>query len=162
MAAARFFACIRERKKVVDFASGKIDKLKQIVAENADKKILVFGGANAFTDILTEATFPMSLAYHSKKTVKQRREALEKFKSGDINVLCSTKALNQGLDIPNASVGVICGLTSKSLTMIQRLGRLIRFEKGKEGTIYILYIKDSQEEKWLKESVKTLKNITWL
>jgi len=162
MAASRFFACIRERKKIVDFASGKIEKLKQLVAENEDKKILVFGGANAFTDILTEATAPMSLAYHSKKTVKQRREALQKFKDGDINVLCSTKALNQGLDIPNASVGVICGLTSKSLTMIQRLGRLIRFEKDKEGTIYILYVKDSQEEKWLRKSVETLKNITWL
>jgi len=76
--------------------------------------------------------------------------------------LCSTKALNQGFDVPNANMGVICGLTSKSLSMIQRVGRLIRFQKGKVGNIYILYVEDSQEEKWLRQSVKDLNNINWL
>ena len=46
--------------------------------------------------------------------------------------------------------------------MIQRIGRLIRFEEGKIGKIYILYIENSQEEKWLKNSVKTLNNIKWI
>ena len=59
-------------------------------------------------------------------------------------------------------MGIICGLTSKSLSMIQRIGRLIRYKKGKVGEIYILYVKDSQEEKWLKKSVKSLDNIEWL
>ena len=46
--------------------------------------------------------------------------------------------------------------------MIQRVGRLIRFEEGKIGKVVILYVKDSQEEKWLKNTVKTLNNIKWL
>ena len=70
--------------------------------------------------------------------------------------------MNQGLDIPNANLGIICGITSKSLSMIQRVGRLIRFEEGKIGKVIILYVKDSQEEKWLKNSVRTLNNIKWL
>ena len=70
--------------------------------------------------------------------------------------------MNQGLDIPNANMGIICGLTSKSLSMIQRIGRLIRFQEGKVGSIYILYVENSQEEKWLKNSVKSLDNINWL
>ena len=45
--------------------------------------------------------------------------------------------------------------------MIQRVGRLIRFQEDKIGKIYILYVKDSQEEKWLNSSVKNLKNVTW-
>jgi len=87
---------------------------------------------------------------------------LRRFKEGEVNVLCSTKALNQGFDIPNANVGIICGLTSKALSMIQRIGRLIRFEEGKIGKIYILYIKNSQEEKWLTNSVKDLSGVKWL
>lgn len=161
-AAARFYACIRERKKVVDFASNKVAQLQKLVIQNLDSKMLVFGGANAFTDELCEATQPFSVAYHSGKTKKQRENALKEFKDGVKNVLCSTKALNQGLDVPDASVGVVCGLTSKALPMIQRIGRLIRFQEDKKGKIYILYVKDSQEEKWLKSSVKGLKNITWL
>ena len=68
---------------------------------------------------------PGAVVYHSKKTKKQNNEALEGFKNGKSNILCSTKALNQGLDIPDATIGIICGLTSKALTMIQRVGRLV-------------------------------------
>lgn len=161
-AAARFYACIRDRKKIVDFASNKVAQLQKLVIQNLDSKMLVFGGANAFTDELCDATQPFSVSYHSGKTKKQRENALLDFKEGNKNVLCSTKALNQGLDVPDASVGVVCGLTSKALPMIQRIGRLIRFQEDKKGRIYILYVKDSQEEKWLKSSVKGLKNITWL
>jgi len=161
-AAARFYACIRDRKKIVDFASNKVAQLQKLVIQNLDSKMLVFGGANAFTDTLCDATQPFSVSYHSGKTKKQRENALLEFKEGNKNVLCSTKALNQGLDVPDASVGVVCGLTSKALPMIQRIGRLIRFQEDKKGRIYILYVKDSQEEKWLKSSVKGLKNITWL
>ena len=161
-AAARFYACIRDRKRIVDFATNKITELQKIVLRNLESKMLVFGGANAFTDTLTEAVQPFALAYHSGKTKKQRKEAIEKFKNGSICVLCSTKALNQGLDVPDASIGIVCGLTSKALSMIQRIGRLIRFQEDKKGKVYILYVKDSQEEKWLKNSVRGLKNITWL
>jgi ERCC4-related helicase len=46
--------------------------------------------------------------------------------------------------------------------MIQRVGRLLRLQDNKIGKIYILYVKDSQEEKWLKSAVKPLSNVVWL
>jgi len=160
--AAGFYKTIRERKGLVDTASAKVTKFKELVNNNLDKRIITFGGLNAFTDTLAESVDPLAEVYHSKKTLKQRREALRRFKEGEVNVLCSTKALNQGFDIPNANVGIICGLTSKALSMIQRIGRLIRFEEGKIGKIYILYIKNSQEEKWLTNSVRDLSGVKWL
>ena len=159
-AAVQFYRLIRARKQIVDFAENKIDKFQQIYAANTDKKILVFGGANDFTDKLC-ASIPNGMAYHSKKTKKQKQLALDSFKNDDINVLFSTKALNQGFDVPNANMGILCGITSKSLSMIQRVGRLIRFQEGKIGKIVIIYVADSQEEKWLKKATKSLKNIVW-
>tara|TARA_R110002012_G_scaffold79080_2_gene201338 strand:+ start:1288 stop:2448 length:1161 start_codon:yes stop_codon:yes gene_type:complete len=160
-AAVQFYRSIRERKKIVDFASNKITMFKEIFEQNKDKKILVFSGANNFTDKLCASITPYAVSYHSKRTKKQKEVALESFKDDSINVLCSTKALNQGFDIPNANMGIICGITSKSLSMIQRVGRLIRFQENKVGRIVILYVKDSQEEKWLKNAVKNLNNIVW-
>ena len=162
MHAAGFYKAIRDRKSIVDTADNKIDKFKDIVYTNLNKKIISFGGKNTFTNTLAESVSPYAVAYHSGITPKKRIEALERFTEGKVNVICSTKSLNQGFDAPNASIGIICGLTSKSLSMIQRVGRLIRYEEGKIGKIYIIYVKDSQEEKWLKSSVKTLKNIKWL
>ena len=160
-AAAQFYACIRARKKIVDFANNKIYALQKLIVNNIGEKILVFSGANAFTDKLADENDPYTTVYHSGKTKKQKEQALKDFKDGTKPVLCSTKALNQGFDVPDAGIGVVCGLTSKSLSMIQRVGRLIRFQEDKIGQIYILYVENSQEEKWLKNSVMNLKNIIW-
>ena len=160
--AVMFYRAIRERKKIVDFASNKVAEFQKLVLNNMGSKILAFSGANDFTDQLCASVSPLSATYHSKKTKKQREKALEDFRANKINVLCSTKALNQGLDIPDANMGIMCGITSKALPMIQRIGRLIRFQEGKVGEIYILYVKDSQEEKWLKNATKSLNNVNWL
>ena len=45
--------------------------------------------------------------------------------------------------------------------MIQRVGRLIRFQEDKVGKIIILYVENSQEEKWLKQATKNLNNVIW-
>ena len=158
--AAQFYNSIRARKAIIDFASNKIKVFKELVSNNLDKKILAFGGANDFTDSMAASV--NGVVYHSKKTKKQKAHALEAFKNDENNVLCSTKALNQGFDVPNANMGIVCGITSKGLSMIQRVGRLIRFQEGKVGHIYILYVKNSQEEKWLKNAVKSLNNVNWL
>lgn len=160
-AATQFYRSIRERKKIIDFAENKIDAFKDLVLANPDKRILAFGGANEFTDMLSDSVIPLAQSYHSKKTKKQKEAALELFRDGTINVLCSTKALNQGFDVPDANMGIICGITSKSLSMIQRVGRLIRFQEGKTGEVIVLYVRDSQEEKWIKNAVKNLKNVTF-
>jgi superfamily II DNA or RNA helicase len=157
-----FYKAIRQRKAIVDFAVNKITVIKNVVLSNLKNRILTFSGANDFTDQVCEALSPLAVAYHSKKTKKQRENALLEFKGKTKRVLCSTKALNQGFDVPDADMGIICGLTSKSLTMIQRVGRLLRFQEDKVGKIIILYIKDTQEEKWLKSAVKGLTNVNWI
>ena len=160
-AAAQYFNAIRKRKAVVQQATVKIEKAKELVAAHTGEKILVFSGVNSFTDKMAEALD--GLPYHSKHTKKVREATLSHFKDGSNKVLCSTQALNQGFDVHDASVGVIAGLTSKALPMIQRVGRLLRLSTpDKIGKIYIMYIKDSQEEKWLQNAVKSLNNIKWL
>ena len=74
-------------------------------------------------------------------------------------MLCTTKALNQGFNVPDVGIGIIVGLDSKSLPMIQRVGRLLRKSEDKVGRIYVLYVKNSQEETWLNKAVSTLNNV---
>lgn len=157
-----FYKSIRDRKKIVDFAENKIECIKKLAIRFINKKILTFSGANEFTDRMCEVTQPLSVKYHSKMTKKQKEKSIEDFKNGNKSILCSTKALNQGLDVQDAEIGIICGLNSKSLSMIQRVGRLLRYKKNKTGKIIILYVSDSQEEKWLKSSIKNLNNVSWL
>ena len=162
-AATGFYRAIRQRKKIIDNASAKV-VMAATTIKALNKTALVFGGDNAFTNKLSEA-IPGSLIYHSKITPKKRKEALAAFKAGTCKTLCSTKSLNQGVNVPESDLGLVCGLTSKALTMIQRLGRFIRRSKdpNKVGRVIVLYVKDSQEEKWLENAVHSINdaNITW-
>ena len=156
-AAAQFFNAIRQRKQVVQHAENKLEAAKEIADYHIEDKILTFGGTNEFTNLMADRLG--ATAYHSGKTQAQRRKILEAFNKSTTSILCSTKALNQGFDVPDVGVGIIAGLESKSLSMIQRVGRLIRFKEGKRGRIYILYVPNSQEEKWLESATKTLSNV---
>ena len=82
---------------------------------------------------------------------------MDRFEETDDAILCTVKALNQGFDAPDVEIGIIAGLESKALPMIQRLGRLIRYKRGKRGRVYILYVKDSQEQKWMEQATKSFK-----
>lgn len=156
-AATQFFNAIRRRKSVVQHAENKLELARQITLLHSDEKILTFAGTNEFTNAMAKTLNGKS--YHSGKTKKKREEILEEFSSSSSAILCSTKALNQGFDVPDVGVGIIAGLESKALPMIQRVGRLIRFKEGKRGRVYILYVKDSQEEKWMDQATKSLNNV---
>jgi len=156
-AATQFFNAIRRRKSVVQHAENKLELARQITLLHSEEKILTFAGTNEFTNAMAKTLD--GEAYHSGKTKKRREKILEEFSSNPSAILCSTKALNQGFDVPDVGVGIIAGLESKALPMIQRVGRLIRFKKGKRGRVYILYVKDSQEEKWMDQATKSLNNV---
>ena len=160
--AIMFYRAIKNRKNVVDNASNKLTVLQKVILNNTDKKILTFGGSNQFTDKMCECIEPLGVTYHSAMTKKQRNLSLEKFNNNEVNVLCSTKALNQGFDVQGAELGIICGLTSKALTMIQRIGRLLRYKESKIGKIVIVYVAGSQEDKWLKNAVRSFNNIKYI
>jgi len=156
-AASQFFNAIRRRKSIVQHAANKIELSKDLVAEHSKQKILCFAGTIEFTNAIAAAVGGDT--YHSKMTTKNRKASLERFENTKDAILCTVKALNQGFDVPDVEIGIIAGLESKALPMIQRLGRLIRFKKGKRGRVYILYVKDSQEQKWMEQATKSLTNV---
>jgi superfamily II DNA or RNA helicase len=62
---------------------------------------------------------------------KERREILQKFKSGEYIAIVTSQVLDEGVDIPDASLGIILGGTGSPREYIQRLGRLLRKQEGK-------------------------------
>lgn len=93
-----------------------------------------------------------------------RDEAIKKF--GDnrykINVMCTAKALDVGLDIPDIDMGIIASGTSTTRQNIQRNGRVIRYVEGKQAIIIQLYILDSQDESWLERRQEDGANVKWI
>lgn len=84
--------------------------------------------------------------YHSKMKMKDRIEVLNAFENGPVNLVLSCRALDEGIDVPAADIGIIAGSFSSSRQSIQRAGRVLRFKPDKKAQIYTVYAIGTGEE----------------
>ncbi len=136
------------RKAILSNAKNKMSALLGIVKENKNKKIIIFNETIKMAELerklLKKEGFESEI-YHSKK---KNQEAIEKFRSGEVNILVSVKSLNEGLDVKDVDVGIRVAGTNQDRDTIQRLGRGLRVVEGKDGAKYYqIYCKDTIE-KW--------------
>ncbi|NIM45945.1 MAG: ATP-dependent helicase, partial [Nitrososphaeria archaeon] len=57
----------------------------------------------------------------------------------------TSKVLDEGIDVPEASLGIIVSGTGSSREFVQRLGRLLRKRKGKKAKLIELVSKETSE-----------------
>lgn len=74
---------------------------------------------------------------------KEQREILDKFRAGEINVLCATSIGEEGLDIPEVNAVVFYEPIPSAIRKIQRTGRTARLAPGK---LFILITKETRDE----------------
>ncbi len=64
---------------------------------------------------------------HSKMKPAEKDEVMERFASGEINILCATSVVEVGVNVPNATVIIIEGAERFGLAQLHQLrGRVIR------------------------------------
>jgi len=86
---------------------------------------------------------------HSRLPTAERRRALQKFRDGDVNILVSVKSLIEGIDVPEADVGISVASTSSVRQRIQSLGRVLRRPRdgtAKRARMYLIYVADTVDE----------------
>lgn len=151
--AAMYYNAMRERAILCKNAVNKILLIKDIIDMHPDRKALVFSDNTKFADDLQDVLGNICVTFHSKMTPKEQRQALKMFEDNRTKkrVISSVKALNQGFNIPDCSLGIIAAGNSRKLDNVQRTGRLIRWQKGKTAIIINLYVPDTQEVNWLRK-----------
>ena len=158
-AAVNWSKNMRLRKTFLYNHPAKIRAAKSLI-ETFDVKTITFSETVKFADELTKACYPWAISYHSKMGKYAKIKAIEHFNDDrtDIKVISTARALDEGFDIQDVTLAIICSGTSTSRQDLQRTGRAIRWAPGKTGLIVNLYIRDSQDEKWLKARQKKTVN----
>src|SRR5713101_7828865 len=120
------------RNKALSIAfnsEAKLDRMEEILRSGPDDRILVFTQHN---DLVYKISKRFLLPFITHTTSKEERhEALKGFREGRFRALATSKVLDEGIDVPEASIGVIVSGTGSSREFIQRLGRLLRKSEGK-------------------------------
>ncbi|HET9953255.1 MAG TPA: helicase-related protein, partial [Polyangiaceae bacterium] len=81
--------------------------------------------------------FLIPVITHQTK-VKERSEILERFARGEYTAIATSKVLNEGVDVPEASVAVVISGSGSVREHVQRLGRILRRKDGKRAVLYEL------------------------
>lgn len=142
-----------KRKHTVHMAKARTSCVYQLLKElGLKKQILIFGESiSQIEQLYTKLnhTYPDKIGrYHSKMGFLANQNALERFRNGELRILLTCRALDEGIDVPEAAVGIILSGTSMERQRLQRLGRILRKHTGKRmACLYYLFIADSLEER---------------
>ena len=94
--------------------------------------------SNNLIDTYTRIVKDVSATTTVKKFIsgmKERTEILDKYASGEIEVLTSMKCLDEGVDVPRSEMAIFCASTGNPRQFIQRRGRILRKHPDKHIAI---------------------------
>ena len=119
--------------------------LERLVNENPESKILVFVRTKVRAERVKNAMQRVGIdskTIHSDKEQKDRMDALNDFKSGEIKLLIATDVSARGIDIPNVDFVVNYDLPEVPENYVHRVGRTGRGNKKGQAVAFC-----SQEER---------------
>ena len=164
----RLEALLRRRASVVATAAMRIPTAVKLVDLHRGERALIFhervSDANVISSLLNGRGHSVAV-YHTGISPELRRSNLMMFRRGMLDVLVCCRALDEGLNVPEATVGVIASSTASHRQRIQRLGRILRPARGKAtASIYTIYATDLEERRLSTEaaSLQDVASIRWL
>jgi superfamily II DNA or RNA helicase len=141
--ALRVHARMRE---LIQEAPEKLEEVERIVREELAKgsKIIVFTQYRRQAEELARRLGAHLI--HGEMDASRRKRELEAFKREESGVLVVTTVGDEGLDIPDANVGIFVSGTGSRRQFLQRLGRLLRPGPGKKAILYEVIVAGTSEE----------------
>ena len=98
-----------------------------------------------------------SAIYNTDLDNAEREENLNNFKNGNLNVLVSCTALDEGFDMPEADGAMILSASSSKRQRIQRMGRVLRITANKQNALIVTVYSSKTEFDKLREESKRYK-----
>ena len=145
--ATGFIRSIQNRKKFVQNHPEKLRIAEEIIKHRPDQKIITFSANTKIAE-----SFSSGYIYTGKEGKKKNKMTLEEFSALPAGCLHSVKLAEEGMNLPDLSVGIMLGVNSSKTKAIQTLGRVIRLSKDKTAEFFTLVINNSIETEWMNKS----------
>ncbi len=141
----RAFAAFLEQRRIARGGAAKLRMLWELRCRHAGEQMIVFTADNATAyDIGRRFVWPVLTC---RTSAAERKEFLDRFRDGTYQVIVTSRVLNEGVDVPEASVAVVLSGSGSVREHVQRLGRILRAAPGKEqAVLYELISADTNEE----------------
>jgi superfamily II DNA or RNA helicase len=134
----------REARALAFGTAGKLRVLADLLAEHHPARALIFTEDNAMVYRISREFLIPAITHHTP--VKERHDILQRFRSGEYPVVVTSRVLNEGVDVPEASIAIVLSGTGSRREYVQRLGRILRRREGKRAVLYEVVAEDTSEE----------------
>ena len=127
------------RNQAMDIAlnsSSKIAFLKNLLKSNPNEKTLIFTSHNKLVYTLSKDMLIPAITHQTPQ--EEREEILSRFHNGEYKRILTSRVLDEGVDVPDASMAVILSGSGSNRQFVQRLGRILRKSPGKEAMLFEL------------------------
>jgi len=94
-----------------------------------------------------------------KRSPKKRKKVLDKMRSREVKCIIATTLLDEGVDVPSASVGIFAGGGKSSTRALQRVGRFIRPDLIDPNKKNAIIVEIADHTKWLNHHAKLRRKI---
>jgi superfamily II DNA or RNA helicase len=131
-------------------SGGRMVALRSLVEGGllTDRRTLIFhemiDQASATAQILEDSGVRYALE-HSKLSADVRGLALRRFGTGAVETLVTVRALDEGIDVPDADMAVVVSGSMNARQRIQRAGRIVR-PSGRGALLVSLLARGTNEE----------------
>jgi superfamily II DNA or RNA helicase len=121
----------------------KIIALQQILLKNPNEPTIIFTAHNSLVHRICSEFLIPCITYLTAKD--ERTEILDNFREGKYKAIVTSRVLDEGVDVPDATRAVILSGTGSSREFIQRLGRILRKREGKKAKLIEVISKETSE-----------------
>lgn len=135
-AGRKAFEAYLKQKNIARSGEEKFRMVWELIRRHGGERIIIFTADNAAAYELGRRYLLPVLTHHTKSA--ERKNMLENFRTGACPVLVSSKVLNEGVDVPEANIGIIVSGGASVREHVQRLGRILRARPGKKAILYEL------------------------
>ena len=118
-----------EMSRIAMNTESKVLALKRVLAENAGVPTIVFTRYNEMAYRISRELLVPAITHETPR--EEREEILEGFRRGRYRVVVTSMVLDEGVDVPDATLAVVLGGFGTARQFLQRLGRVLRKREGK-------------------------------
>ncbi|MBA2280447.1 MAG: DEAD/DEAH box helicase [Acidimicrobiia bacterium] len=149
-AARDYLEAFSKRREIVARSSGKYELLGRLANAIRDSH-----GALVFTETVRAANHAInrldphvSIDLITGSTARrQRREILDDLRVRKLDAVAAPRVLDEGVDVPDANLGIVMSASRSRRQMIQRMGRILRRKQpGIAARFVIMYAKGTVED----------------
>jgi len=108
----------------------------ELLMKHRNERIIIFTADNETAYGIGDRFLLPVITHHTKAA--ERHALLDAFRNGELPCLVTSKVLNEGVDVPAASVGIVVSGSGSTREHVQRLGRILRPSEGKTAVLYEL------------------------